>query len=77
MGDVPDGYERFGEQGLKLIDPVLCPAGHPFEWGQRGSLAFCLEHGSHNTWWCRCGLKIYRVEGAFVSELKCVSRGSR
>jgi hypothetical protein len=77
MGALPDGYERWPDAirgpGLRLIDPTDCPTGHPFRWGQRGSLAYCGEHKPHNTWWCACGQKIYRVEGAFVDELECVS----
>lgn len=77
MEPVPDGYVRWPDPergpGLELIDPEVCPVGHPFAWGQRGSLAYCREHEPHNTWWCACGQKIYRVEGAFVGELVCVS----
>jgi hypothetical protein len=68
MGAVPDGYERFGEQGLKLIDPIVCPAGHPFRWGQSGSLARCAKHGDHNVWICACSQWIWRYDGAFVGE---------
>lgn len=70
---VPDGYERWAGEGLKLIDPIVCPAGHPFAWGQRGSLAYCDVHEPHNTWWCACGQHVFRVEGAFAGELECVS----
>lgn len=78
MEPVPDGYVRWPDPehgpGLELIDPEVCPAGHPFAWGQRGSLAYCREHEPHNTWWCACGQKIWRYDGAFVGERpECVS----
>lgn len=67
--ELPDGY-RWTGRGLEmvLIDPLWCPAGHPFEWGQRGPLDYCELHGQHNTWRCECSQQIWRVNGEFVGE---------
>lgn len=73
MDEVPDGYERWGEQGLRLIDPEWCPQGHPFEGGSRGFVP-CVEHDGHPSWRCPCGQKIYRHAGEFVGELDCQHR---
>ena len=71
---VPDGYERFGERSLRLIDPQVCPAGHPFRFGTRQNPARCPEHRQHNTWLCACSQWIWRYDGAFVGERPpCVS----
>lgn len=71
MSTIPDGYERWGEQGLVLIDPDWCPTGHPFAFGQRLSNTLCRRHGHHHAWLCACGQRIWRVPGAFVDQLDC------
>ena len=72
MSEVPDGYRRAADGvGLVLIDPIYCPAGHPFEFGARQSIVRCEKHGTHYSWICACGQWIYRVEGAFVGSPDC------
>lgn len=70
---MPDGYARRGEHGLVLIDPQVCPAGHPFRFGERSSLAQCRAHGPHLAWRCACGQTVYRHAGAFWGGLECLS----
>jgi hypothetical protein len=71
MGElIPDGYRRLPGGGMELIDPVDCPSGHPFRWGQRG-YSPCAKHRGHPKWTCACGRDIYRAEGRFVTTLAC------
>jgi hypothetical protein len=70
MDEAPDGYERLPNGGIRLVDPLWCPQGHPFVSGQRGYAA-CSEHHGHPQWTCACKQKIYRHAGAFVDELPC------
>lgn len=70
---LPDGYAPWGEQGMALVDPVFCPAGHPIEHLSRGGVAKCWEHQDHVMWRCACGQLIYRHDGAFWGELECIS----
>lgn len=66
-----DGYEYTG-RGLeiRLIDPVDCPRGHRYAFGQR-THSPCSEHHGHPSWWCACGAQIYRHDGEFFSRLPC------
>lgn len=66
----PDGFRWInGGPAMELIDPDPCPGGHPLT-GQRGWTP-CYQHRGHKTWMCGCGLTLYRVPGAFVTELSC------
>lgn len=71
---VSPGYVPWGEQGIKLVDPTDCPAGHAFRWGQR-SWEPCAVHRGHPSWVCACGREVFlrREDGAIVAELECVS----
>lgn len=73
--EIPPGYAPWGEQGMVLIDPVACPAGHPWadDGWQRG-YAPCSEHRGHPSWRCHCGREQYlrRNDGAIVEEMPCV-----
>jgi hypothetical protein len=72
--EVPPGYVPWGEQGMELVDPTSCPAGHPFVWGKR-SIEPCPEHHGHPSWVCRCGRELFlREDGTIVAALGCVSR---
>ncbi len=71
---VPPGYVRWGEQGIRLVDPQACPAGHP--WASDGSWQRkhepCGDHGGHPSWRCHCGRWLYlREDGQIVQELDC------
>lgn len=70
--EVTPGYEPWGEQGMKLIDPADCPAGHPFRFGQRG-YERCRQHRGHPSWVCACGREQFlrREDGAIVQDLPC------
>lgn len=73
--DVPPGYEPYGQQGIKLIDPTDCPGGHAFAFGQRWYAA-CAEHHGHPAWRCACRVEQFLAkDGAIVASLECVSRG--
>lgn len=68
-----DGYEWTGRTPteIRLVDPLFCPAGHPADL-VRSSHINCERHRVlHPEWWCSCGQKIWRFEGAFVGELPC------
>lgn len=59
---LPDGYRWTGRTDLEiaLIDPEVCPAGHPVELVRRGY--------DGRTWWlCACGQEIRRQDGAFFA----------
>lgn len=71
MDDVPDGYARLPGGGLRLVDPSWCPAGHMFEFGQRGGVVHCRDHGRHLYWRCACRTVIYRHAGEFTADLAC------
>lgn len=64
-----DGYEYAGPTGpeMRLIDPEVCPAGHPMMLIRR-SWNHCPTHGHHNSWECACGQEVWRVDGTFVGE---------
>jgi hypothetical protein len=73
---LPEGHRWTGRQTeIKLIDPVDCPAGHPFRWGVRSGPDRCGEHGSHFRWRCECGQQIWRHDGAFHGSLPCLTSG--
>lgn len=67
--EMTPGYERWGEQGSRLIDPKACPDGHPQKTDgtcQRG-YSPCGEHGGHESWRCWCGRQMWlREDGAIV-----------
>lgn len=71
--EVPPGYVRHGEQGIKLVDPEACPVGH--RWGEPGwqrKHEPCAEHHGHPSWWCHCGREQFlREDGAIVEQLEC------
>jgi hypothetical protein len=71
MVGIPDGYRRQGKLGLVLVDPAVCPAGHPFRFGMRKAAELCDTHGRHLHWICACGQSIYRHDGAYVGALDC------
>jgi hypothetical protein len=59
-GDPPDGHEWTGRQTeIRLLDPVDCPAGHPFRFGTRS--------GEPQSWRCACGQRIVRRGGEFAA----------
>lgn len=73
--EMTPGYEPWGEQGSRLIDPEECPHGHP--WGDPGwqrTYAFCSEHRGHPSWRCHCGAMLYlrRHDGEIVDALDCL-----
>lgn len=74
VDDVTPGYERYGEQGLRLVDPVDCPGGHRREFGLR-TFRPCAEHNGHPGWLCTCGVEqwLHVVDGhaTYVTELPC------
>lgn len=74
MEQVSPGYRRVGELGEALVDPQMCPGGHPFAFGQR-SWEPCPEHRGHPSWVCACGREQFlrRSDGAIVEQLDCVS----
>lgn len=73
----PDGY-IWAEDGIGivLIDPLVCPAGHPIDGFRRGWTP-CSEHSGHTVWYCSCGQEIYRESGAFVAGPPPCSRSER
>lgn len=73
--EIPPGYVPWGELGMVLVDPTLCPGGHPFAFGQRGYEP-CAEHRGHPSWVCACGREqfLQREDGAIVGELECQQR---
>lgn len=70
--EIPPGYVPYGEMGMRLVDPVDCPGGHPFAFGQR-TWTPCAEHRGHPSWRCACGVEQYphRGDGQIVAELEC------
>jgi hypothetical protein len=72
--EMSPGYEPWGEQGSRLIDPQACPDGHP--WGSGGwqrSFSPCRDHAGHPSWRCHCGRWQYlREDGEIVETLACV-----
>lgn len=69
--EVPPGYVPWGEQGIRLVDPEQCPAGHPFAWGQR-AFSHCVQHRGHPAWRCKCGVELFlREDGRIVADLAC------
>jgi hypothetical protein len=73
--EIPPGYAPWGEQGIVLIDPTECPAGHPWaDDGWQRSFSPCYGHGGHPSWRCHCGRMQYlrREDGAIVEQLDCV-----
>lgn len=70
------GYEPWGEQGSRLVDPQACPDGHP--WAKDGTwqrwYVKCGPHRGHPAWRCHCGREQFlrREDGAIVEQLDCV-----
>jgi hypothetical protein len=72
---LPDGYERTGRtpMEIRLIDPEVCPAGHPMRLVRRGWSHCALQH-HHESWTCACGQEVWRVGGVFIDDLGYCTR---
>lgn len=72
--EIPPGYRPWGQQGIALIDPTDCPAGHRFKFGSRG-YETCAPHHGHPSWRCACGIEQFLEQGTgrIVPELDCLS----
>lgn len=73
----PDGYRWTGrtEHEIVLINPEVCPTGHPANLVRWGDIAHCREQAHrhrHLSWQCACGQLIYRAAGAYVGALDCL-----